>query len=226
MEKSTTTIKTESMKLISFNSPQMRASSTHLPLKDRGKYFDKKSFNFKSFRFELRRFFRHKKKIFNTMKSNRIPRPFMERIMVAITAVNKCRYCSWLHTRMALENGSTVEELCNLMEFEFDGFCEDEIVALTFCQHYAESDRHPSRESIRRLIKHYGTQKARDIYHIISMIYFGNLIGNTADAFESRIYGKPAKNGSPLLEFLVYFLGGFLLKRYLEWTDKRHQKNN
>jgi AhpD family alkylhydroperoxidase len=36
---------------------------------------------------------------------------FRERLMLAVTAVNCCRYCSFVHTRMALAAGMEIENL-------------------------------------------------------------------------------------------------------------------
>jgi AhpD family alkylhydroperoxidase len=184
-------------------------------------YFPKKTFTMKSFRVEIRRFYRHRHKMIETFRSGRLSRPFIERIMMAITAVNRCVYCSYVHTRLALEQSCTEAEIHNIMNFNFEGMCEDEVVALTFAQHYAESNRHPSREAMRRLIDYYGPTKSRDIYHIICAIYFGNLLGNTIDGFESRLHGYPPKNGDLRIELLVYLLGGLLFSRIVRHLARK-----
>jgi AhpD family alkylhydroperoxidase len=184
-------------------------------------YYSKKTFTFHRLKQELFRFIHNGFQMIDTISSGRISQGFMERIMMSITAVNQCRYCSWVHTRMALENGCTLDEIKKIMDFDFTNICEEEYIALTFCHHYAESDRHPSREAIHRFIDYYGVQKARDIYHIISMIYFGNLTGNTVDAFENRMHGRPTKDGSAVLEFVAYFLGGFIVKKIMQRIDKK-----
>jgi len=37
------------------------------------------------------------------------------------------------------------------------------------------------------------------------MIFFGNLLGNTFDAFLSRVRGVPAENSSLLFEVIFFF---------------------
>ena len=44
------------------------------------------------------------------------------------------------------------------------------------------------------------------------MITMGNLLGNTIDAFDSRINGIQVKNGSIIFEFIVYLIGGLPAK--------------
>ena len=40
---------------------------------------------------------------------------FRERLMLAVTAVNGCRYCSYAHTRAALKGGLSREEISGLL---------------------------------------------------------------------------------------------------------------
>ncbi len=40
---------------------------------------------------------------------------FRERLMLAVTAVNGCRYCSYFHARQALKSGLTPEEISRLL---------------------------------------------------------------------------------------------------------------
>jgi AhpD family alkylhydroperoxidase len=190
-------------------------------LTERHKCFQKRSFTFPTFRKEIQRFYRHRKRMIDTFTSGRLSNAFIERIMMAITAVNGCIYCSYVHSRMALEAGCTEDELEQIMNFNYEGLAKQEVVALTFAQHYAETNRHPSKDAMRKLIAYYGPQKSRDIYHVISGIYFGNLMGNTIDAFESRIHGIPPKNGDWLFEFLVYIFGGFIFSKIMKRFQKK-----
>ncbi len=40
-----------------------------------------------------------------------IPAAFRERLMMVVTEVNGCRYCSYMHARLALSAGASQEEL-------------------------------------------------------------------------------------------------------------------
>lgn len=40
---------------------------------------------------------------------------FRERLMLAVTAVNRCRYCSFAHTRMALAAGVSNAEIAQIL---------------------------------------------------------------------------------------------------------------
>ncbi|MHA1560556.1 MAG: carboxymuconolactone decarboxylase family protein [Promethearchaeota archaeon] len=174
--------------------------------------FKKRIFTFRSFMKNMQLIIGNQKKFVNTMKSKRISSDFSERIMLAVTAVNGCRYCEWGHTKMAIESGCTDEEIKYILNLDFQGLKKDEITALAFAQHFAESKENPSKKAINNLVKEYGTQKAEDIINYCRMITMGNLLGNTVDAFDSRMKGIQVINGSFLFEFLVYMIGGLPTK--------------
>ena len=52
-------------------------------------------------------------------RSGEMTTPFMERIMLAVTAVNGCALCSYYHTRVSLENGMSAEEIKRMLGGEF-----------------------------------------------------------------------------------------------------------
>ena len=142
-------------------------------------------------------------------RDENISRAFIERIMTVITAVNGCVYCAWFHARQALESGLSEAEVSNLLKLQFQADAsDDEVMALLYAQHYAESDRDPDPEMTRKLFEVYGQDIARHILLFIRMISFGNLYGNTWDAVLSRFKGAPAP-GSSLLFELVFFLLNF-----------------
>ena len=107
--------------------------------------------------------------------------------MLAVTAVNGCRYCSWFHTRQALKNGLAEEEIRNLLAGDVANFPPDEAVALVYAQHWAESDAHPDPEAVERLQQTYGPQKTEAIHLILRMIRLANLLGNSWDYLIYRI---------------------------------------
>jgi len=131
---------------------------------------------------------------------------FMERIMLAVTSVNKCRYCSYFHTKVALENGCSDEEIRDILGGNFRFVNQNELYALVFAQHFAESYEQPSREALKRLIKIYGIKKTRQIVFACQMITLGNLFGNTIDAYIHRYHGIIPDNGSLTLERIIYYI--------------------
>lgn len=111
--------------------------------------------------------------------------------MLAVTAVDGCRYCSYFHAKQALKSGVTPEEISQLLSGDVDGCPQEEAVAVIYAQHWAESDAHPSPEALRKLQQTYGVEKTAAIHLMLRMIRLGNLLGNSWDYLLYRIsFGK------------------------------------
>ena len=113
--------------------------------------------------------------------SQLIPAAFRERLMLAVTAVNGCRYCSYFHTRQALQSGIKSEEISRLLAGDVEGCPAEEAVVVLYAQHWAESNAHPDSEAVLRLQQTYVDEKTEVINVLLHMIRIGNLLGNTWD---------------------------------------------
>lgn len=113
---------------------------------------------------------------------------FRERLMLAVTAVNQCRYCSFAHTYAALAMGLSHEEIQQLLEQRYAAASE-EAVALAYAQHWAEHDARPEPAAWARLVEVYGEPRAAAIDAILHTIRAGNLMGNTTDYLLFRLSG-------------------------------------
>jgi AhpD family alkylhydroperoxidase len=125
--------------------------------------------------------FRKRKQLREVKTKGLISPGFRERLMLAVTAVHGCRYCSYLHTRQALKSGITQEEINQLLSGTVDNCPEDESVAVIYAQHWAESDAHPDPEAVIKLEQTYGIKKTEAIHLMLRMIRLGNLLGNSWD---------------------------------------------
>ena len=145
-------------------------------------------------------------------RSKRVDHAFAEKIMLAVTQVNDCRYCNYGHTKSALQAGVPQEEIARIATGELGEFPEDEATAFFFGQHYAEAEGQPDPLALQRFVDCYGKEKADDILAYIRMIMFGNLMGNTFDAFLNRFRGRPVPGSSLLSELTILGLTviGFL----------------
>lgn len=124
-------------------------------------------------------------------KEKLISTAFRERLMLAVTAVNDCRYCSSYHTKQALKSGITAEEISALLAGDVANCPRDEAVAIAFAHHWAESDAHPDQKAVKRLEQTYGREKTEAINLILRMIRMANLLGNSWDYLIYRIsFGK------------------------------------
>lgn len=127
-----------------------------------------------------------------------------EKVMLAVTSVNDCRYCSWVHTGLALENGVDLNELQHILDSEsFGTLTEKEAIAILFGKHFADSGRQPSPEAERALQSVWSDTERAEIMAYIHAIYFANLSGNSADAWIARLRGRRVENGHPFAEAIA-----------------------
>lgn len=134
---------------------------------------------------------RNRKKLREVNRGGLLSPAFRERLMLAVISVEGCRYCSFLHSKLALKGGVEADEIRQLLSGEFKECPEDEVVAILYAQHWAESNACPDPEASRKLVEHYGSEKAQAIHLVLRMIRLGNLLGNTWDYFLYRItFGK------------------------------------
>lgn len=103
--------------------------------------------------------------------------------MMAVSAVYRCRYCCYVHTKEALKAGVCQEEIESLLSGSVNDCPQEEAVALLYAQHWAESGADPAPEATQRLIETYGDDKTEAINLTLRMIKLGNLMGNTWDYF-------------------------------------------
>ncbi len=116
-----------------------------------------------------------------------ISRQFMERIMLAVTGVNGCRYCTWAHTRFALKAGVKDEEIRTLLESDFSSAPGSELPALAYAEHWADTGGNPDPEAYRAFREHYDGPTADAVELAMEMIRWGNLSGNLLDYILYRL---------------------------------------
>ena len=136
---------------------------------------------------DLRSLIRNRSQLRDVARKGLISPAFRERLMLAVTAVNGCRYCSYFHARQALKSGITAGEISNLLSGDVASCPQDEAVAVVYAQHWAEADAHPDPEAVRRLQQTYGREEAEAIHLILRMIRLANLLGNSWDYLIYRI---------------------------------------
>ena len=138
-------------------------------------------------------------------KARRVSREFSERIMMAVTEVNGCRYCSYFHAQVALKAGMDKGEIEHTLAGDFKDAPGEELSALYFAQHYAESGGKPKLEMVQHMRETYGVAMTRDILAYIRAIMIGNAWGNMFDALRLRIKGKPSAETTLWGEMAVVF---------------------
>jgi AhpD family alkylhydroperoxidase len=112
---------------------------------------------------------------------------FRERLFLAVTQVNGCRYCSFFHAQQALTHGIPEEEIRAIGDGLLDGCPAQELTALCYAQHWAETNAHPLPEARARLLDTYGEGTTAQIDLALRMIRVGNLTGNLLDYILFRL---------------------------------------
>ncbi len=140
----------------------------------------------------------HRKLVKKTMQD--LDHAFVEKIMTVVTAVNGCRYCSWFHARQAVSSGILPGRGQADDEAPIPGRCQSRgadgpALCPTLRRNRVQSNSGDDRETGRGL----WNRKAEEIQIVIRMITFGNLSGNTFDAFLSRFKGIKAEAVTPSL---------------------------
>ncbi|MFA9415151.1 carboxymuconolactone decarboxylase family protein [Natrinema sp. HArc-T2] len=145
--------------------------------------FQKKTFTIRSLSIGIARFVHNIPRLVRAKRADRVSDQFAEKIMLAVTAVNECQYCTRYHTDLARETGMDQETITKLLESDIGSAVDDdEQPALVFAQQYAETDENPGRDARNALRETYGRETAADVLAFVRAIYFGNLLGNSYDA--------------------------------------------
>ena len=140
------------------------------------------------------------KYMFRSKRKKELSPSFIERIMLAVTQVNCCAICSYAHTKKALESGMSNKEIQNMLSGIIDDVPTDEVTAVMFAQHYADTRGNPTLESWQRIVEIYGISKAKGILGSIRTIMIGNVYGIAWSSFFNRLRGRPDPRSNLLYE--------------------------
>lgn len=125
---------------------------------------------------------------------------FKERIMLAVTEVNGCELCSYVHTKISLSSGMNKHEIKGLLNGIKDDIPDDQLVGVLFGEYYASSHEQPEKYMINRLIEEYGREKAKTICAILGMITLTNSMGISMGLFKDRLMFRRVKKSKILNE--------------------------
>ena len=97
------------------------------------------------------------------VKSGQVTTPLSDKIMLAVTEVNGCRYCSYVHAKNAINSGVQESGIEALLSGDLSNATTDEATALLFSQHYTETLGKPDQQTLGNLFAVYGADKGRGI---------------------------------------------------------------
>ena len=127
-----------------------------------------------------------------------IDAPLFERLFLAETEVNGCRFCAYAHSRAALKQGVPDGEIRELLAREWSHVPEGERPAVAYAQHWTETYGKPDPEAVATLEQTYGAEMVERINVALRLMRFCNYSGNLVDlclfkASFGRFGGSPAK---------------------------------
>ena len=121
------------------------------------------------------------------MRGELIDAAFRERLMLAVTAVNGCSYCSYAHARQALAEGIDNDEIEALQDGVVVNSPREEVPALLYAQHWAETAGKIDPAARERIVETYDEDTAHAIELALRTIQMGNLVGNTMNYILYRV---------------------------------------
>ena len=187
----------------------------------KNKAFKKRYFHtLKDFFLQIKKSTYYRKKLKNIDEKNKISPNFAEKIMLAVTGVNECVYCSYRHAKSALDKGVKLKEIQEILKSEFGNISEKEKVALLYAQHWTEKAGNPDINARKRMIEYYGEHKTEYIEFYMYMVYMGNIISNTVEAYKNNVIPDSGKLKfffvylfcAPIAFFIKMDAGMFLIK--------------
>jgi len=144
-------------------------------------------------------------------KKSWISDEFVERIMLSVTEVNGCEICAYGHTQMALKMGLSKEEIMAILSGQKELILPEEVKAIMFAQHYAETKGIVDPQAHQAIIQEYGDEKSAVILAAIQMMMIGNIGGLPISAFLRRVKGHKDKGSSLLIEIGIPLSTIFLI---------------
>jgi len=152
------------------------------------KKFNRRTYqNFSAFADDFKTIMAKRDQMRPLMRGEIIDAAFRERLMLAVTAVNGCRYCSYAHARQALIEGIHQDEISALQDGIKEDSPKDELLGLMYAQHWAETQGRTDPAAREQFTKNYDAETVKAIELTLQTIQMGNLLGNTADYILFRL---------------------------------------
>lgn len=129
---------------------------------------------------------------------------FREELMLAVSKLNDCRYCSWVHHEWANIAHVPEEELAFIEQLDPSHFDRKKWVAIAFVRELVEARfGRVSKELMREMKANYSATEIREIKLIAKVMDISNRGVNTWDSMLSRLRGKPAADSHLLDEAVL-----------------------
>ena len=150
-------------------------------------------------------------KLIKNNKTKLVDNDFVERLQLAVTEVNGCAACSYQHTKMALKQGMSNEEISSFLSGGNNFTKPEEAKAIMFAQHFADSRGFPKKYAYDAIEEENGKEKTSIILAASQVMIAGNMYGIPLSAFLSRLQGKPYKDSTLFYELGMLIFGTLCL---------------
>src|SRR5690554_484445 len=114
-------------------------------------------------------------KLKSNIKTGLLDPHFTRRLQLAVTEVNGCPACSYQHTKMALREGMSNEEISSFLSGQEEYVKPEEAKAIIFAQHFAYSRGYPKQYAYDSIVQEYGEQKSQVIISAAQVMIAGNM---------------------------------------------------
>jgi AhpD family alkylhydroperoxidase len=126
-----------------------------------------------------------------------------ERIMLAVSEVNGCAMCSYVHTKLALQVGIDNEEIKNIIKGDIEGIPEEDVPAVLFAKNFAFNHEVIDPALYNKIAELYGEDKANAIIHVCNIITMTCAMGINLKLLKNRILLKPGKGSKFFNEIMI-----------------------
>ena len=142
--------------------------------------------------------------MYRIWQKHEIEAGFREELMLAVSKLNDCKYCTWGHHEWAHAAGISEDELDHIEHGDPEGIDRAKWVAISYVVALISLDKSnvPS-ELTQEMRANYSAREIKEIELIAKIMDVSNRAANTWDALQSRLNGKPAHDSHVMDEFVL-----------------------
>ena len=142
--------------------------------------------------------------IYKIWQKHEIEAGFREELMLAVSTMNDCKYCTWGHHEWAHAAGISDEELDHIEHGDPEGIERAKWVAISYVVTFVSSEyKDIPDELVQEMQANYTANEIKEIELVARIMDIANRGANTWDAMLSRLHGKPAHDSHVLDEFVL-----------------------
>lgn len=123
--------------------------------------------------------------------SSRLRPKWREALWLAVTEVNGCRFCSYVHEGMAGAAGLSPSDIQLLLASgdpdDLVALKPPESLAVAYAKAWADTDGSPPAGLVKQLGEELSEREVADLHALLHAVNFANRAGNTADSLLGRL---------------------------------------